>query len=265
MKKLLLFTVLTAAVLVMGSCGSTKNVPYFKNIDSISLADSRGLFDARIMPKDELIITVITTDPEASKPFNLTVSRSLGSGGSLSTGGGSLQAYLVDNDGFINFPILGKLHVQGLTKRECEDLIKSKIQPYLARSENPVVTVRMSSYRVTVIGEVASPRVIPVSTEKMSIIEALAQAGDLTIYGRRENIILIREDATGEKHHVRLNLNDANIINSPYYYLQQNDVVYVEPNKVKAQNSMVGQTTSLWISATGILISLASLLTNILR
>lgn len=110
MKKLLLFTVLTAAVLVMGSCGSTKNVPYFKNIDSISLADSRGLFDARIMPKDELIITVITTDPEASKPFNLTVSRSLGSGGSLSTGGGSLQAYLVDNDGFINFPILGKLH-----------------------------------------------------------------------------------------------------------------------------------------------------------
>lgn len=265
MKKLLLVAVTVATILVLGSCGSAKNVPYFKNIDSISLAESRGLFDARIMPKDELMITVITTDPEASKPFNLTINRSLGSGGSLSTGGGSLQTYLVDNDGFIEFPILGKLHVQGLTKRECEDLIKSKIQPYLARSENPVVTVRMSSYRVTVIGEVGSPKVIPVSTEKMSILEAIAQAGDLTIYGRRENIILIREDATGEKHHVRLNLNDANIINSPYYYLQQNDVVYVEPNKVKAKSSGISSSTTIWFSFIGIATSVASLLVSVLK
>ena len=109
----------------------------------------------------------------------------------------------------INFPIIGKIHVAGLTKNECEDLIKSKIQPYLARTENPVVSVRMSSFRITVIGEVNRPGVIPVSTEKISIVEALAEAGDMTIYGKRNNILLVREDKTGEKHKVRLNMNDA--------------------------------------------------------
>ena len=123
----------------------------------------------------------------------------------------------------------------------------------------------MASYSVSVLGEVNRPGTFQVSREKITILEALAQAGDLTIYGVRDRVKLIREDATGQKSMITLNLNDANIVTSPYYYLQQNDVVYVEPNKVKAQNSMVGQTTSLWISATGILISLASLLTNILR
>ena len=234
MKKLLLSVVAIAMILFMGSCGSTKNVTYFQNIDSISLAASRGLYDARIMPKDQLTITVLTTDPEAAKPFNLAVSSVLSPGGHLGSSAGTLQTYLVDNSGFINFPIIGKIHVSGLTKTECEDLIKSKVQPYLASTENPVVTVKMSSYRVTVTGEVNSPGVIPVDDEKMSIIEALAKAGDLTIYGIRDNVLLIREDANGEKHHVRLNLNDTNIINSPYYYLQQNDIVYVEPNKVRA-------------------------------
>ena len=99
----------------------------------------------------------------------------------------------------------------------------------------------------------------------MSILEALAQAGDLTIYGRRDNVILIRQDAMGEKHYHRLNLNDANVINCPFYYLQQNDIIYVEPNKVKAQNSAIGSSTTLWFSAVGTLISIASLIVNILR
>ena len=162
-------------------------------------------------------------------------------------------------------PIIGKLKVGGLTKTEAENLVTEKIRPYLAESENPVVTVTMASYSVSVLGEVNRPGTFQVSREKITILEALAQAGDLTIYGVRDRVKLIREDATGQKSMITLNLNDANIVTSPYYYLQQNDVVYVEPNKVKAQNSMVGQTTSLWISATGILISLASLLTNILR
>jgi polysaccharide export outer membrane protein len=176
-----------------------------------------------------------------------------------------LLPYLVDNEGYINFPVVGKIHVQGLTKPECEELIKSKIVPYLSATETPVVTVRMSSYRVTVIGEVGHPTVIPVTTEKMSILEALASAGDLTIYGKRENILLIRESETGEKSVHRLNLNDANIINSPYYYLQQNDIVYVEPNKVKAKNSAIGSSTTIWFSFIGIVTSVASLLVNILR
>lgn len=123
----------------------------------------------------------------------------------------------------------------------------------------------MSSYRITVTGEVGHPGVIPVATEKMSVIEALAQAGDLTIYGKRDNVMLIREDASGQKHEVRLNLNDANLINSPYYYLQQNDILYVEPNSVKAKNSAIGSSTTIWFSFIGIVTSVASLLVNILR
>lgn len=265
MKKLLIPFVLMAMIMLIGSCSGSKQVAYFQNIDSISLAASRGLYEAKIMPKDELTITVITTNPQASAPFNLTVSNTIGSSGQLSTGQGSLQGYLVDNNGNINFPVLGTIHVGGLTKNQAEEKIRDGVKPYLAATENPIVTVRMSSYRVTVVGEVGSPRVIPVSTEKMSIIEALAQAGDLSIYGKRNNVLLIREDATGQKQAHRLNLNDANIFNSPYYYLQQNDIIYVEPNGVKAKNSAIGSSTTIWFSFIGIVTSVASLVVNILR
>ena len=176
-----------------------------------------------------------------------------------------LQSYLVDNNGNIEFPILGTLSVGGLTKSACEKMIHDKIQPYLNANENPVVTVRMSSYSISVIGEVNRPGSYQVSREKINVLEALAQAGDLTIYGVRDRVKLIREDASGRKEIHTLNLNDANLISSPYYYLQQNDIVMVEPNKVKARNSNVGTTTTLWFTGTSILISLTSLLYNILK
>lgn len=260
-----LIAMLAFCVLVLTSCASSKKVAYFQNAVDGEVANTAGLYDARIMPKDLLTITVSTTDPEAATPFNLTVSNTLGITGQLSSGSGSLQQYLVDNDGMIDFPIIGKVKVSGLTKNECQNLLRSKIVPYMAATENPIITVRVSSYRVTIIGEVSHPCVIPVQTEKMSILEALAQAGDLSIYGKRDNIMLIREDASGRKSIHRLNLNDANIISSPYYYLQQNDIIYVEPNGVKATNSAIGQSTSLWISFVGIVTSVASLLVNILR
>lgn len=259
-----MFSLFTA--MLLSSCGSVKNVAYLQNSDSINFEKSRFLYDARIMPKDQITISVNTTTPEASLPFNLLLQNAYQQGRIISSGaGGTLMPYLVDNDGNINFPIVGQLHVGGLTKSEAETLVTEKIRPYLAESENPVVTVTMASYSVSVLGEVARPGSFQVSREKITILEALAQAGDLTIYGVRDRVKLIREDATGKKSVVTLNLNDANIINSPYYYLQQNDVIYVEPNKVKAQNSKVGQTTTLWFSATSILISLTSLLYNILR
>lgn len=265
MKKLLIPFVLMTIVLLFDACSSAKQVAYFQNIDSTSLAASKGLYDARIMPKDLLTITVVTSDPSTSMPFNLSISSTLSADGRLGGSSGSLLQYLVDNNGDIEFPVVGKLHVAGLTKDQCEELIKSKVKPYLAEAENPVVTVQMSSYRVTVAGEVTSPKVVPVSTEKMSVLEALAQAGDLTIYGRRDNVLLIRENADGQKEAHRLNLNDANIINSPYYYVQQNDYIYVEPNSVKAKNSAIGQSTTLWFSFVGIVTSIASLVINIVR
>ena len=266
MKKLSFFAFSMLAVLLLSSCGTSKNVAYIQNSDSISYEKSRFLYDARIMPKDQLTISVNTVDPDVSAPYNLLLQTSYSQGKTVSTGNsGMLMPYLVDNDGYINFPVIGRLHVSGLTKSECEDLILEKIRRYMAEDQNPVVTVRMSSYSISVLGEVAHPGSFQVSREKITILEALAQAGDLTIYGVRDRVKLIREDATGKKEVHTLNLMDANLLNSPYYYLQQNDVVYVEPNNVKAQNSKVGQTTTLWFSATSILVSLTSLLYNILK
>lgn len=265
MRKNLFFIVFAVLCMTLGSCGSSKQIAYFQNADSLSYAASKGLFDAKIMSKDLLTITVSTTDPKAATPFNLSVTNTLNATGYLSTGAGSLQTYLVDNDGFINFPVVGQLKVGGMTKRQCENYIRDKILPYMSKTENPIVTVKMASFKVTVAGEVKAPGVFNVDQEKISVIEALARAGDLTIYGKRGNVLLIREDATGEKSVHRLNLNDANLINSPYYNLQQNDYLYVEPNSVQAKNSAIGSSTTIWISVVSILTSVASLVVNVLK
>ena len=262
MKKNILWVFFT---LFLVSCGSYKNVPYFQNSDEVDFSKSQFLYDARIMPKDILTITVNTINPDAASPFNLTVPTTFNNQTRSTYSQALLQNYLVDNDGCIDYPILGKLQVGGLTKSACEQMIHDKIVPYLNERENPVVTVRMSNYKISVLGEVARPGMFNVSNEKINILEALAQAGDLTIYGVRDRVKLIREDANGKKEMHTLNLNDANLISSPYYYLQQNDIVVVEPNKVKSQNSSVGSMTTLMFSATSILISLTSLLYNILK
>ncbi len=263
-KKVNWLTVILAVSVVFLSGCKTKNVAYFANSDSVDLTPSKMLYDARIMPKDLLTITVSTSNGDAASPFNLTVPTPYTQNLRTTSSQPMLQGYLVDNDGYIDFPRLGRIRLGGLTKSEAEQLIQEGIKPYMNASETPIVTVRMSNYKISVLGEVAKPGMYTVSNEKITILEALAQAGDLTIYGVRDNVKLIREDASGEKSIHVLNLNDANIINSPYYYLQQNDIVYVEPNKVKAQNSSVGSMTTLWVSATSILVSLASLLYNIL-
>ena len=263
----LYFPILAIALAVlMTNCQNHKQVPYFQNIDQVSLDASRGLYDARIMPKDILTITVNSDDPtgETERPFNLMVHNTL-LGTSVGSNSGSLKTYLVENDGSINFPVIGRIIVQGKTKRECEDYIQGLIRNHFSEDKHIIVTVNMSNYRVTVTGEVNRPGVVSVSSEKMSILEALAQAGDLSIYGERKGVMLIREDEQGQKHAVKLDLTDANLITSPYYYVQQNDVIYVTPNATKAKNSDIGQSTTLWFSATSILISLTSLLYNILK
>ncbi len=260
-----LSVILSLITVILSSCKAPKNVAYLQNSDYIDLSQSEYLYDARIMPKDVLTITVNTVNPEAAAPFNLTVPTSFNQQLRNTYSQAVLQTYLVDNAGTIDYPVLGRLQVGGLTKSECEKMIHDKILPYLNATENPVVTVRMSSYSISVLGEVAKPGSYQVAREKITILEALAQAGDLTIYGVRENVKLIRENAKGKKEIHTINLNDANLLQSPYYYLQQNDIVYVEPNKVKSQNSSIGQSTTLWISATSILVSIAALVVNILK
>ncbi|MBO7580407.1 MAG: polysaccharide biosynthesis/export family protein [Bacteroidaceae bacterium] len=265
MKTNSLLACIALSVLLLTGCKAPKNVAYIQNSDSIDYARSAVLYDARIMPKDILTITVNTVNPEAAAPFNQTVPTTFNMNTQSTYSQAVMQTYLVDNDGIIEFPVLGTLKVGGLTKAECEKMIHDKVMRYMNEAENPIITVRMSNYKISVLGEVNRPGMFTVGNEKINIFEALAQAGDLTIYGVRDRVKLIREDAKGHKEVHTLNLNDAEIINSPYYYLQQNDVVYVEPNKVKAQNSTVGQTTTLWFSATSILVSLTSLLYNILK
>ena len=266
MKKLTHFLLAAVAVVLLASCKTPKNVAYIQNSDYIDYTKSEYLYDARIMPKDILTITISTVNPAASEPFNLVVRNPLNSSGNnISYSNGALQTYLVDNNGCIDFPVVGTLQVGGLTKAMCEKLIHDKIKRYMNAEENPIVTVRMSNYKISVLGEVNRPGMFTVSNEKINIFEALAKAGDLSIYGVRDRVKLIRENAKGRKEIHTVNLNDADIVNSPYYYLQQNDVLYVEPNSVKAKNSAIGQSTTIWFSFIGIVTSVASLLVNILR
>lgn len=256
--------ILFASLFIMSSCSSYKNVPYLQNPEVVNeLKKELPLYDAKIMPKDLLTIMVNTTDPEAAAPFNLTAQTAANNANTSLYSQPTLQQYLVNNEGNIDFPVLGRLHVGGLTKNQAEDLVREKLKPYLR--EEPIVTVRMVNYKISVMGEVARPGTFTVNNEKVNILEALAMAGDLTIWGKRDDVMLIREDAKGKREIVTLNLNDANLITSDHYYLQQNDILYVSPNKTKAKNSDIGQSTSLWFSATSILVSIASLLVTIFR
>lgn len=262
-KRLTLILVLFAG---LAGCTSYKNVPYLQDIETVNnYGKEIPLYDAKIMPKDLLSITVNTTDPQAAAPFNLTVQTPINAAQTnvYATSTPTLQQYLVNNEGEIDFPVLGRLHVGGLTKNEAEKLIREKLQPYL--KETPIVTVRMANYKISVLGEVARPGSFTVSNEKVNVLEALAMAGDMTVYGVRTNVKLIREDAEGKREIIPLDLTKSDLVLSPYFYLRQNDILYVTPNETKAKSSDIGTTTTTWISATSILISLASLIVNILR
>ena len=247
------------AILLLSSCVSTKNVTYFENKDQVDVTLSKQLYDAKIMPKDILQIQVFSMTPEASEPFNLLKGSSVSSSTS-DTNQNSVFKYLVDNDGIIVMPIIGQVRVGGLTKNEAEQLIKSKIQPYLSETENVVIHVLMMNYKYAVLGGVKEPGLYTTQNEKVSILEAIAQAGDLTTFAYRDKIFLIRENAEGQKEYHQLNINDANIISSPYYYLQQNDVIYVEPRKAEARNAFFSANTSAFFSITSALMSIATLI-----
>lgn len=251
------------------SCGSSKGVAYLQDDDSDGLFEiefaneTKAMYDARIMPKDLLTITVSATEPEAVRPFNLVMPSYTSGSDIRTTGQAQLQTYLVDNGGYINFPVIGQIQLKGLTKNQAEDKVKGLLMSYI--KEEPIVSVKFVNYKISVIGEVARPSTFTIVSEKVNIFEALAMAGDMTIWGRRDNVKIIREDAEGHKSIIFMNLNDRNLIYGDDFYLQQNDVVYVEPNKVKAQNSGIGTATSLWLSGASILIGVAGLVVNILR
>ena len=264
------------AAITLASCQSYKKVPYLQSYESLTdksykeivineVNQQDTLYDARIQPKDLLNITINTTDPQAAAPFNLTMQtyNNIAQSNASTTSQPALQQYLVDNAGEIDFPVIGRLQVGGLTKNAAENLIREQLRPYL--KEIPIVTVRMSNYKISVLGEVNSPGTFTINNEKVNIFEALAMAGDMTVYGLRDNVRLIREDADGHQHIITLNMNRADIIQSPYYYLQQNDILYVTPNKTKAKTADISASTTIWFSVVSTLVSLASLIITIAK
>ena len=261
-KQLTLFLLALVAVFSFSGCTLTKQMTYFQNMDSIDIRNSPKVPEVRIKQNDQLTIIVSCIDPTASAPFNMSISA--GNYSNNTSADNLRYTYLVDADGEINFPVIGKVKVKGLTRPETEALITEKIKPYFAEAETPVVKVTLSSFKVTVIGEVGSPKTITVPNERLTIIEALAQSGDMTVYGKRANILLIRENMEGEKMVARLNMNDARLFNSEYYYLQQNDVIYIEPHKAKGRSADVTANT-FWTPISSLALSVATLILSITR
>jgi polysaccharide export outer membrane protein len=242
------------------SCTTTKNVPYFQDVsmaDSSKIPDIASFHEPTIQPDDILSISIFTIDPATSMVVNQLGSQSLGGSVITSTGANpSASGFLVDRNGEIELSVIGKVKLLGLTTSQAKILIQN-----MAAKDynNPNVQVRFSNFKITVLGEVNSPATYTVPNEKLTVLDALGLAGDLTIFGKRENILLIRQNS-GEKQFARINLNSSQFMNSPFFYLKQNDVIYVEPNKGKAAslNTARAQTYGLIGTALSVLIVLIS-------
>jgi polysaccharide biosynthesis/export protein len=248
------------------SCKTSKQVAYFQydSADSGKVVQTSIPYEARIKPKDVLSISVVASNPEATKNYNLLVPQvNTVSSATLYTQP-SLQSYLVESDGSIDFPTLGRIDVAGKTRRELENFIQAEISSAF-NQETPIITITIQNYSVSVLGEVTRPGKFSVVNERITLLDAIAQAGDLTLYGQRGNVKVLREHANGSREFLQVNLNDRDLIYSPAYYLEQNDVVYVEPNKVRKRASGISSAETLSVSITSTLISIASLLVNILR
>lgn len=239
-------------IILFTSC-STRNLIFLSDLPKtpINTEIITNDIEPRIQPIDLLSITVSTLNPESNLLFNSGILANIG-GTTNPSGTMSMmnEGYRVDKNGQINFPILGKVELAGLTIEEATDKMLEMLQ---SEAKNPIVNIKMLNFRVTVVGEVNSPSTFPVPSEKINIIEAIGLAGDLTPFGKRENVLLIRE-IEGERTTARLNLNNKEIFSSPYYYLQQNDIIYVEPVRARAeQASLTRSNLSLTLSVISIL------------
>ena len=250
-------------VVLCTSCASSKKVVYLQDVVPLKQQDIEQKYEVYVHNDDLLAIMVNSKNPELALPFNMPMV-TYQSGGE-SGGQQRVLGYLVDTNGDIDFPILGKLHVAGLTRLQLTDMIKQRlIDEDLIK--DPIVTVQFLNYKVSVMGEVNRPGSFNISGDRITLLEALSMAGDLTIYGRRDRVAVIREK-DGKRTILMHDLRSSDIFNSPCYYLQQNDIVYVEPNKAKAGPSEINQNKSVgvWLSAASILVSIASLIVTLTK
>ena len=245
--------------LIMGSCVSRKKITYYQNMEDLEqevIAAEAGL---EIKPNDLLTINVAAENMESVQPFNLlTIGRPLSGASTGMNTQLQQQPYLVDDEGNIEFPVLGTIHVAGLNRKQISELIEEKVSKYV---QNPIVNARIANFQVTVLGEVNQPGTFSIPDEYLSLNKALGFAGDLTISGKRENILIIRETEEGKTYNY-VDLTDASLLNSPYYYLQQNDVVYVEPSSSKIQSRSLLGTATQYLSIASVITSLILVFTR---
>lgn len=260
-----------AVIVAAASCGVTKtsrNINYMQDVKGdtvMAMTSSDGIL---VQPKDMISIVVSSRTPELSAMFNLaTASFRAGSGGgSGSSGNNQLLGYTVDNNGDIDFPMLGKLHVSGRNRWGVAQLVKDELRDR-ELLKDAVVTVDFMNFKVTVIGEVSSPGTYAVSGDKINILQALSMAGDLTIHGRRDNIQVSREE-NGKRYIYLVDLRTTDLFDSPAYYLRQNDIIYVEPNAIRAGQSTINENSfrsvNFWVSLGTSLLSITSILLTLL-
>ena len=250
---------LLLALFILTSCGSRQDIIYFQDEPlSEAIENQNSNFELRFKTDDLLVINVSADDPETVAPFNLNV---VSTNTSVIDAQGTLkmQTYLIDSNGNIEFPTLGTLKLAGLTRNEANALLKDKLSIYFKKDAPPIVNIRLANFTVTILGEVKNPGTYTIQDEKISIPEALGLAGDLTIYGKRDNIKLIRE-VDGQKKFAKIDLTSVNVLNSPNYYLTQNDVIYVEQNNARVRASSLNQNNGVIISAIATLATIAAIL-----
>lgn len=255
-----IFLVLSILILFT-NCSSQKKVAYFRTVDATTTDSINKYFntihEAKICSGDMLSITISALDPIAAAPFNLPFVGYSSPNSEVVSSTPSLQSYLVDINGNVTMPVIGQVKLVGLTKSQAIAEIQGKLSPYL---QNAIVTIKFLNYKITVIGEVLRPGQYTIDNERVTVLDALGLAGDMTIYGKRNNVLLIREN-NGIPGFVRLNMNSDELFKSPYYYLQQNDVLYVEPNSTRIVNA---QNVPLYLQSITTAATLATTITTII-
>jgi len=241
-------------LLILCSCASKEDYIYFQNINTLN-TEAR-LYEPVIKSDDNLLIFVSSATPELAKDFNLMAVGTMDKASDIALTQVRFQTYLVNNKGEIDFPVLGTIKLGGLSRVQAVDKLKSEISKYI---DGPIVNLRIANYKVSVMGEVMRPGSFPVSSERITLPEALSMAGDLTVYGDRKNVLVIRE-VEGVKSYNYIDLTSVDFFQSPFYYLSQNDVVYVNPNQTKVNSSTVGPNTTVIISSLSLLITIVALI-----
>lgn len=256
-----IISLLVGLVLLGGACSVPKDVVYMQGVDELTqeqIDQMTQAYVSRICKDDLLAISVTSPDPTVTTPFNPPLFAYAKEGDDPALTSQAMYTYLVDTDGNINFPVIGKVHVAGLSKQELCDELQNKLTKYI---DNPLVNVQITNFRITVLGEVTTPGSFIVGNDRISIWDAFGYVGDLTINANRTNVLLVR-DNDGEKEFVRMDLTDPEIFTSPYYYLKQNDVLYVEPNVAKQRNARFSQSKQYNITLFSSILSAISVISS---